>query len=140
MIITVLSAKNIKNLSPIYLAISVLFISIAITLPLYKTSLSRWISFVTILTFSSGIMTLFMYTTSFSSNEKIKTKKIKVIFVLPLIMLLITPINRSGLIKRSIKNFTNVFMFLIIAMILLVSLLSISIHGHHPNQTISTSF
>jgi hypothetical protein len=122
------------------MAIFIIIISITTTYILFKATLSRWLSFIVIITFSSGIITLFIYTASLAPNEERKIKKSKIIIAIPLIFLIITiPINNKE-IKKTIKIFTNQIIILIIGTVLILVIVSISSHGHNPTQTISTSF
>jgi len=87
------------------------------------------------------MITLFVYTTSLTSNEKSKSKKGKVFKIsIITIILILTPNQTDKKNEDTIKIFSNKYTIVIIAMILIITLVAISRHGHHPNQTISSSF
>src|SRR5690348_10410637 len=81
-ILIILTTKSIKIKNPIYLAIIILVISLIRARILYKSIIRRWIAFVLILTFSSGIITLFMYTASITSNKKTTNRKSPIILMI----------------------------------------------------------
>ena len=132
--------KIVKSMNPIALSISILIMSIARRIILFKRIINRWISYVLILTFSSGIMTLFIYVSSLSPNEKSKTNKTRGIFIpLTLFIFLVPNISPSN-IKESIKIFSSQTPIMVITIILLVTIFSIVKQRFHPNQTTSSNF
>ncbi len=84
-------------------------------------------------------MTLFIYTTSIAPNEKPKNKKFIIVFVISISITKI-PFRFVTETKESIKTFSRKLLIIFIAATLIITILSLSIYGHHPNQTISSSF
>lgn len=128
-----------KTIRPISLAITILVISIMSTIPIYKASARRWISFILIITFSSGIITLFIYTASLLNNEVNKTKKNKTLMLIIIIAASI-PQTQQTKTQRSIKNFSKRPTIIIMASILIITIIAIVRHGHRPHQTLNSSF
>jgi hypothetical protein len=85
------------------------------------------------------MITLFIYATSIASNEKPKTRKKVAITTMTLIILTIKKI-RPEKPSINIKSFSIQNLLILIAIILIVTLLAVSSHGHHPNQTLNSSF
>jgi len=75
MVVIILLATRVVSISPLAFTLTVMFISTVSTIFIIKSLIVRWIRFITIITFSSGIMALFVYTTSVTSNEINKQKK-----------------------------------------------------------------
>jgi uncharacterized membrane protein YhaH (DUF805 family) len=126
-----------STINPISLAVSLMAASIIITPYLYKTLTRSWIPLVIILTFSSGMITLFIYTASLAANETNKTKK----KMYPLLLVIIAPpMFMQKKTQESIKSFSSYTAIMILARILMVTLVAITTQAHNPNQTLSSSF
>jgi hypothetical protein len=80
-----------------------------------------------------------MYTSSLVSNETTNKKKSSYLFIL-LIIFLCLPLNNIKIPRESIKIFSRQIVLVLISIFLIIRILSISSHGHHPNQTLSSSF
>jgi len=137
-IILILATVN-KIVRPLRLSIVLLTTSILSTKLIYKECTSRWLPFVVIITFSSGIITLFIYATSITSNEKTKIRK-KTILILIISAVLTLKKVRHVNPSLNIKSFSIQNLLILIAIILILTLLAVSSHGHHPNQTLNSSF
>nr|QFG71650.1 NADH dehydrogenase subunit 6 [Oribatula sp. XFX] len=136
----IVTTKMMKSMSPMTVAISLLAISILSSTVVFKGSLSSWMPFVLILTFSSGMMTLFIYVTSLSPNEKTKTKKSMVLLTLPMLILVSQPNTNAKMMKESMKAFSSNVTMIIMATILLASMLAIAMHTYNPMQSMYSSF
>jgi len=128
-----------KIIRPLRLSITLLLISIISTKIIYKECASSWLPFVVIITFSSGMITLFIYTTSITSNEKNKITKKPLIMLIVLATLTLKKV-RSEKPSINIKSFSMQNLLILIGIILILTLLAVSSHGHHPNQTLNSSF
>ena len=133
------TTKIMIGINPLIISISIIALSIITAVIIFKTTMSRWLAFVLILTFSSGIITLFIYASSLSPNEKTKTKKHRKFIVLIIIAATI-PHSHPIQIKESIKIFSNQVTIMIIITVLIATMVSISIHGYSPYQPISSNF
>jgi anaerobic C4-dicarboxylate transporter len=123
--------------NPITIAVSLITASILLTPYLYKNLARRWIPLVLILTFSSGIITLFIYTASLASNETNKRKK----KLYPLLLILATPpLITQKKTQIRIKTFSAYNMILILGGILVITLMALTSQAHNPNQTLTSSF
>jgi len=128
-----------KTLNPFNVSFSILVISLILSISIFKLTISRWMAFVMILTFSSGIITLFLYTSSTASNETSKTKK-RWIFIR---ILIITAISTNQPKKKetlTIKLFSSQSFIITIGIILIMTIVFVSNQSHHPNQSIFSSF
>jgi hypothetical protein len=134
------TTKAIISLTPLTIAISILVTSAATALILFKYRLSRWLSFVLVLTFASGMIILFVYATSLSPNEKTRSRKKNKIIVLPLIIAVCCIRERRIKAKESIKTFSNQSALIIIALLLVLTMLALSLHTYNPLQTTSSRF
>lgn len=80
-----------------------------------------------------------MYTVSLEPNEKTKYKKGNLILIALALTFASFP-NTNKEIKETIKTFSRKATILVITTVLILALTGISNQGHHPNQTISSSF
>jgi CDP-diglyceride synthetase len=124
---------------PSSIAILLLAYSIIATKPLYQISRRRWLPFVLILTFSSGMITLFIYASSLLSNEKNTTKKNKKPIV-ALLALSYASITQPFPTQERIKSFSSQAPLILIATLLIMTIAALTAHSHHPFQTLNSSF
>jgi hypothetical protein len=85
-------------------------------------------------------MTLFIYASSLVPTIKKNQKKQKVIPMLIVILTLSGPILTSHKNRQTIKIFSSQTVIIIITTMLILTLIAVRRQGHHPLQTISTSF
>nr|QYF07812.1 NADH dehydrogenase subunit 6 [Oribatula sakamorii] len=136
---TITLSKMTKSMNPINLTIALLVISILIALLLFKAILSSWLAFILILTFSSGMLTLFIYAASLTPNEKSKQKGFPIFMIVLILMSIQTPMKPTSM-KTSMKSFSSQTFIMIMTSILILTMISISKHSFNPQQSISTSF
>uniref|UniRef100_UPI00315DD9A5 NADH dehydrogenase subunit 6 n=1 Tax=Allonothrus sinicus TaxID=3138099 RepID=UPI00315DD9A5 len=125
--------------SPISLSVMILTVSIMLTTPIYKSTGSGWIPFILIITFSSGMMTLFMYTASLANNEVNKSKK-KTLTTAILLTPLMIPHTHQNKTQSSMKVFSKQSMMMMMMMMLIITMMALASHGHSPHQTLNSSF
>jgi hypothetical protein len=106
---------------------------------IYKTTFLRLLSFLIILVFASGIIILFIYASSLSPLQVNKIEKsAPLLFIL---LLRVAASQPSQLIKTDrIKIFTRKLIVPILAILLIFTILSISLQGWNPLQTLSSTF
>jgi len=92
-----------------------------------------------IITFSSGIITLFIYTASLVNNEVNKTNKKKTIIAIRTLRIMM-PHTQEKKTQRTIKFFSKYPIIMMIAAILIVTMTALVSHGHRPHQTLNSSF
>lgn len=133
-----LLALILPLLPPLLLSIRVIVFSIIITKELFIIRNSSWLSLVLILTFSSGIITLFVYAASLAPNEKKSKTSFKIILLCGLLPIL----SQITLPKQIhfIKTFSSRNIIVLIVLILLLVIITITRFSFHPNQTLSSSF
>lgn len=137
--IALASIKTIIVINPTTIALSILTISLMVSVVIFKKTLVRWLAFVLILTFSSGMITLFIYVASLSPNEKIKINKKNLILVVTILIARV-PIINSEVSKISIKTFSRQTFIFVIAIIILVRIVAIATQRYNPTQAASSNF
>jgi hypothetical protein len=138
-VITVILATIIISIiNPISIAVCLVIISITLTPYLYKNITRRWVPLILILTFSSGIMTLFIYAASLTANEK--TKKTRKAYPLAIAIAFSPPLISQRKAKTGIKSFSTYTTMILLATILIVTLVALTSQAHNPNQTLTSSF
>jgi hypothetical protein len=91
-----------------------------------------------VITFSTGIIILFLYASSLTSNEVNKFKKRKII--LTIITLIVIQKSRTIQTKGRRENISTKIIIITIASVLLATILALSIQGYAQNQSIRSSF
>ena len=133
------TAITLKNINPITIATSIIILSILSTNTIYKNLMSRWLPFIIILTFSSGMITLFLYTASLSSNEKTKQKKIVITVLITVSAISSTKVMQNKT-TQQIKNFSASTTYPLMIIILILTIITITSITSTPTQTISSSY
>ncbi len=124
--------------NPLIISVSILILSLIATPTIYKSTPERWIPFVLVITFSTGIIILFLYASSLTSNEVNKFKKRKII--LTIITLIVIQKSRTIQTKGRRENISTKIIIITIASVLLATILALSIQGYAQNQSIRSSF
>ena len=139
MLVTVLGLLTlIIATNPLIISISILTLSLIITPTIYKSMTERWIPFVLVITFSTGMMILFLYASSLTSNEVNKFKNKKIIATLMLIIAIQK--SRSIQTRGRRETLSSKIMIITIASVLLITILALSIQGYTTNHSLRSSF
>jgi hypothetical protein len=124
-----------------YIAAILLVISIILSPILYKELAHPWISYVLILTFSRGIITLFIYASSLMPTEWTKNKKNSLAVVAAAVIIItITKEQSTTKINLSIKTFSSRVMIIAAASFLIFFMCTISTISSNPMKPILSNY
>jgi hypothetical protein len=132
-LLTLIIATN-----PLIISISIMVLSLIITPTIYKSIPERWTPFVLVITFSTGMIILFLYASSLTSNEVNKSKNKKIIITL--MLTIVIQKSRSTQTRGRRETLSSKITIITIASVLLITMLALSIQGYTPNQSIRSSF